>query len=477
MATDDATGGSTRVGGLPLPDAGLSPTRRWSGLAIALVGLPLLTRILVGQDLALGSVLLLYVLADVVVAAVGGLWPGILAAAASLFAANWFLTPPYHTLAVENRDSIVELVVFAVVAIIVSLTVEVAARDRGRAARSGVEARLLSRFAARPAAELSLTQVLENVRTTFGMTSAALVRSTPAGDGAVIARVGPPEASPASIRVPAGGELVLVAHGPTLFAEDRRVLERLAAAAARAWEAQRLAAQADELTQTDRVRSALLAAVGHDLRTPLAGIKAAVSSLRQDDVAWSPEEQDELLATIEESSDRLTDLIANLLDMSRLQAGRVTVQLTAVALDEVVSRAVLDTPTSAIVMEIPDTLPLVEADPGLLERAVANLVDNARRHSPAGRPVVLGASVSGGRVHLHVVDHGSGVAPESWGSMFAPFQRLDDRTDGAGVGLGLAIVKGFCDAMGVTVTPRTTAGGGLTMTLEIPLALETPVHP
>ena len=126
-------------------------------------------------------------------------------------------------------------------------------------------------------------------------------------------------------------------------------------------------------------------------------------------------------------------------------------------------------------MRIPDTLPIVEADPGLLERAVANLVDNARRHSPAGSPVVLDATVIGDLVHLHVEDHGSGVAPESWGAMLAPFERLDDRT--AGPGLGLAIVKGFCEAMGVTVTPRTTRGGGLTMTLEIPVSPETPAHP
>lgn len=214
MAADEATGGAPHVGGLPLPDAGLSPTRRWSGVAIALVGLPVLTWVLVGQDLDLGSVLLLFVLGDVAVAAVGGLWPGILAAATSLFAANWFLTPPYHTLAVKNRDSIVELVVFALVAIIVSVIVEVAARDRGRAARSTVEALLLSLFAAHPAAELSLTQVLENVCATFGMTSAALIRSEPRGEDGTIARVDPPETSLPSIRVPAGGELVLVAHGP-----------------------------------------------------------------------------------------------------------------------------------------------------------------------------------------------------------------------------------------------------------------------
>jgi K+-sensing histidine kinase KdpD len=167
--------------------------------------------------------------------------------------------------------------VFAVVALIVRLTVDLAARDRAYATRSALEAALLARFAAMPA-ELSLPDALQRVRTTFGMTSAALVRQ------------------------------------PT----------SATAAAARAWEGQHLAAQADALAETDRGRSALLAAVGHDLRAPLTGLKAAVSSLRQDDIAWSDDEEQQLLATIEDSSDRLTDLIANLLDMSRLEVGGIT---------------------------------------------------------------------------------------------------------------------------------------------------------
>ena len=459
--------------GLPRLAAGLSPARRWTGLAVGLFGLPVLTWSLVsaGEDLALGSVLLLYMLAVVVVAAIGGLWPGVLAAVGSVFAANWFLTPPYHTLIVESRDSIVELLVFAVVSVIVSVTVDLAARDRARAARSEREAELLSHLAAGPVAELSLPQVLDQVRTTFGMTSAALVRTTPAGiEDTVVASVGQVPDEQASIRVRAGGELVLVAHGPELFAEDRTVLERLAAAAARAWEGQHLAARADHLAEVDQVRSALLAAVGHDLRTPLAGLKAAVSSLRQDDVAWSPSEEAELLATIEESADRLTELIANLLDMTRLQVGAVTAEPGPVALDEVVSRALLDVPSDRLEMAIPDDLPLVAADAGLLERVVANLVDNALRHSPERMRVELSAELTDRRVQLRVVDRGAGVPEDLWATMFAPFQRLGDRASGAGAGLGLAIVKGFCDAMDVSVHPGHTPGGGLTMTVGLPVA-------
>lgn len=461
-------------GELPRPKAGVPATRRWAGLALAVVGLPILTEVLqlTGDGLALGSTLLLYLLADVAIAAIGGLPAGLLAAVISVVSANWYFVPPFRTLAVENRDSVIELLVFAVVAVIVSVTVDLAARDRAHAARSALEAALLSRFAATPAAELSLPDALDRVRTTFGMRSATLVRP-PSGTRAtstVVASVGPRPESEPSIRVPAGPELILEAYGPTLFAEDRRVLERLAAAAARAWEGQHLAAKALALAETDRGRSALLAAVGHDLRTPLTGLKAAVSSLRQDDVTWSPDEHDQLLATIEESADRLADLIANLLDMSRLQAGGITARATPVAVDEVVARALLGVPSYDLTMEVPDDLPLVSADPGLLERVVANLVDNARRHSPAGRGPELTADATSSAVHLRVRDHGPGVDPEQWTTMFLPFQRLDDRSASSGVGLGLAIVQGFCDAMGVTVAPSETPGGGLTMTLELPVA-------
>ena len=457
---------------LPSPSAGLSARRRAAGFVVAVVVLPALTAVLVGSrgSLALGSVLLLYLLAVVVVAAVGGTWPAVVAAAAAVLAANWFLTPPYRTLVVENRDAVVELVVFGLVAVVVAVAVELAARDRGRADRSRREAELLSEVAGRPAEQLSLAEVLEQVRATFGMGSAALVRTVNGGSPSVLASVGSAARDDEEVRVPASAELELVLSGPALFAEDRSVLERLAAAAARAWETQHLVRLTDRLTEADRVRSALLASVGHDLRTPLAGLKAAVSSLRADDVEWSPDERDGLLATVEESTDRLTALIADVLDATRIQVGAVTARLVPVTVDEVVASALLDVPAGRVAMDIPDDLPLVRVDPGLLERMVANLVDNAVKHSPAGRRAEVAARAGAGGVELRVVDHGAGVPPELWGAMFAPFQRLDDHAAGAGAGLGLAIVRGFAAAMDVPVAPSQTPGGGLTMTLRLPLA-------
>lgn len=420
------------------------------------------------DDLRLGSLLLVYLLVVVVVAAVGGWWPGVLAAIASVLVANWFLTPPFSTFVVESREAVVELVVFTVVAIIVSAAVEIAARDRSRATRSRIEADLLSEVASRPADTLSVPELLEQIRATFAMTQVALLRHRGGTDSVVAAAGAGP--SDWTIHVPASAELSLVLAGRELFAEDRSVLERLAAAAARAWETQHLSTLADRLTEVDHVRSALLAAVGHDLRTPLSSLKAAVSSLRQDDIDWLPDERTELLATIEDSADRLDALIANILDMTRIQVGAVAPHVTDVAVDEIVALAALDLPPASVHLEIPDDLPMVRADPGLLERVVANLLDNAVRHTRQGRPADVTTKVRAGAVEVAIADHGAGVPPHLWEAMFKPFQRLDDRAVGTGAGLGLAIVQGFCAAMDVPVAPTETPGGGLTMTLRLPIA-------
>jgi two-component system sensor histidine kinase KdpD len=230
------------------------------------------------------------------------------------------------------------------------------------------------------------------------------------------------------------------------------------------------ALEAQRLEQGSAIRTALLAAVSHDLRTPLAGVKAAVSSLRQQDVEWSVEDEAALLATIEESADRLDALVANLLDMSRLQTGSVQPQMRAVALDEIVPPALAGVdPQARVVVQVPESLPLVAGDAGLLERVVANLVENAVRHG-GSTPVLLAASALGEQVELRVVDRGPGVADGAKESMFAPFQRLGDAPAGAGVGLGLAVARGFTEATGGRLWAEDTPGGGLTMVLSLPVA-------
>jgi K+-sensing histidine kinase KdpD len=411
----------------------------------------------------------------VVVSLVGGLTAGVLAAVLSFLVANFFLTPPYHTFAVEDRDSVIALVVFLLVAVTVSVLVDIAASRQAAAARSEAEADVLGRMAAEPLAERSAEDVLAEVAGTFGLTGVALVESDDdtGADGTVLARVGPAFHGPGTVNVSAGGNRRLLGAGPELFAEDRRLLENLALAASSAVDAQALAGEASrarELAEVDRLRSALLAAVGHDLRTPLAGIKAAATTLREPGVTLADADRDELLAMIEQSTDRLGDLIANLLDLSRLQAGALSLRLRPVAVDEVVARALLDRHLGEVVNAVDDDLPLALADPGLLERVLANLVDNAHRHASARPSVEVRAEATATAVEVMVVDHGPGVPESEWDRIFVPFQRLDDRSGDAGVGLGLAIARGFTDAMGGTVRPGATPGGGLTMTVTLPLA-------
>ena len=459
---------------LPPSAGGISRNRRLMGLVACVAGLPAMTGMLVTarDQVSLESVLLLYLLAVVLIAVVGGFLASLLAAVASFLLANWFLTPPYYTFEVQSQARFIELVVFVVVAALVSVTVDLGARNRVSAERHRMEARLLSRLTSGEAGTSTVEGVLEQVQRLFGMTSVGLVRS--GQGGAVLCHLGPYVVDQPTLTVWASDDLSLVAHGPELFAEDRRLLRTLATAAARAWEEQLLgeqAAHAGRLVETDRVRSALLAAVGHDLRTPLAGIKASVSSLRQTDLTWTPEEQGELLAAIEDSTDRLNGLISNLLAMSRIQAGAVSVRIGPVAVDEVVGAALLSLGAGDELVDVAEDLPAVLADGGLLERVVANLVANARRFAPPGSPPRIEAARDGeSHVSLRVVDHGPGVPAERWADMFEPFQTLGDRDATAGLGMGLAIARGFAEAMNVQVSPAETEGGGLTMSLSIPVA-------
>jgi two-component system sensor histidine kinase KdpD len=253
------------------------------------------------------------------------------------------------------------------------------------------------------------------------------------------------------------------------------VLAAFAAQVGIALERSRLAEAAEAakpLAEANKMRTALLAAVSHELRTPLASAKAAVTSLSSPDVQWSPDDTKELLATADESLDRLTRLVENLLDMSRLQAGAVKTRLVPVALEDIVSLAVaeLDAGPDRVTMPAMDQAPPVLADSALLERAVANLVSNALRHSPDGEPVVITASRLGQQVELRVVDRGPGIPAEDRERVFQPFQREGDRDNTAGVGLGLALSRGLVEVMGGRLVPEETPGGGLTMVIGLPAA-------
>jgi two-component system sensor histidine kinase KdpD len=269
--------------------------------------------------------------------------------------------------------------------------------------------------------------------------------------------------------------LVLALRGRALPASDRRVLGAFAAYAAAALEQGRLAAAAEAakpIAEADRVRAALLAAVSHDLRTPLASAKAAVTSLRSHDIEWDEADHDELLATADESLDKLARLVDNLLDMSRLQAGALAVFPRPADLSEIVARSLddLGPAARAVTVSIADDLPEVAVDPAILERVISNLTANALRYSPPGLPPTLTGSTLYDRVELKIIDRGPGVPEDQWNHIFIPFQRMGDTDNTTGVGLGLALSRGLTEAMGGTLEPDETPGGGLTMTLSLPAA-------
>lgn len=454
---------------------GPGPARELAAVGVLAVGLPLLTVLLVPhrRALTLSTPVLLMLVLVVAVALVGGVRPAVPAALVGALTLNWFFIPPYGTLAVAEPEHTLVLVTYAAVALVVGIAAGRAEARQADAVRAQAEAQTLASLAGATLAEQqTLDALLEHVRRLLGMREVRLVEagSTVATTGALPGVPGDQE-----LRVPAGEDLVLAARGPALFGEDRRLLGRLARAAATALQGRRLAEQAQragELTAVDRTRTALLAAVGHDLRTPLATAKAAVSGLRQHDVALTGEERDELLAAAEESVDRLEQLVANLLDASRLQAGAVSVHLDAVAVDAVVASVLLGLDRAQrerVHLDLADDLPLVRADAGLLERVLANLVDNALRHTPRGTLVSVQAVARADVVATDVVDHGPGLPAGAADAVFLPFQRLDDRSP-TGTGLGLWIARGFTEAMHGRLTPEPTRGGGLTMRVTLPRA-------
>ena len=459
----------------------LSRRRQLTGLALAVFLLPLVTLLLDGfnEALALDAQVLIYLLAVVVIAIVGGVIVAVGAAVGSAMLINYFFVDPVHTLTVGDPDQVVTLVLFVIVAVLVSGAIEFAVNRAHQAERALAEARTLAALAG-PELDSggSLKEILQRARDTFGMESVTLKVRPPGSvewiDAEHVGWAPPGETAPLRFDVPVGPRLRMVGRGPALFAEDQRVLEAFAAAARTAYEGALLSGEAEEaksLAAVDEQRTSLLAAVGHDLRTPLAAIKASVSSLRQTEIEWSPAERAELLATIEESVDRLDSVVGNLLDASRLQAGALSVRVGPVALDEAVAGALLSLGEGSkrVAVDVPEDLPLIRADPGLLQRVLANVIDNALRHGGAENPVEIVGRAGSQSAKLEVIDRGPGVSAEQREKLFEPFQRLHDHGP-EGIGLGLSVARGFVEAMGGAMVADSTPGGGLTMRIRLPLA-------
>jgi two-component system sensor histidine kinase KdpD len=450
--------------------SGLSPRRQIAGTVLAVAGLPLLTLLLNAfqPHLNLSDDLLIYLVAVVAVTVVGGFWPAVVAAVGACLLLNWFFTAPLHTFTIAEPRNLLALVLFVTVAVAVSSVVHLAARREADAARSSKETESLLGLAQTVLGGADTPgDVLDHLTASHGGHAELLERV--GGRWVKLASSGDLDPTLSTLRFEVRPDLALEVSGQAASATTS-LLAGYTAQAVAALDRARLrtqAAQAEALAEGDRMRTALLRAVSHDLRTPLASIKASVSSLRQTDVHWSVEDEAELLANIEQNADRLDALVGNLLDMGRLQAGSLEPFLRATAVDEVAPVALrgLDDADHLLIV-VPDDLPLVRADPGLLERVLANLFSNALRHSPPDLRPMLRAREDGDRVVLDVVDHGTGVPSGLKERIFEPFARLDERSPG--VGLGLAVAKGFAEAMGGTIAAIDTPGGGLTIRVTLP---------
>lgn len=422
----------------------------------------------------------LFFIGVLIVALLGGVAPAGLSALLSGLLLNYFLVDPRHTFTISEPDSAVTVVVLLLVAVAVAALVDGAAKRAREARRASQEAELLTLFAGSVLRGADLTTLLERVRETYSQRAVSLLREHH-GTADIVACVGTKpcaEVDSADTAIEVGDdEFWLLMAGRKLAARDRRVLSAVAKQAAGLVKQRELteeASKAAAIAQADELRRSLLSAVSHDLRTPLAAAKAAASSLRSDDIDFSAEDTAELLATIEESIDALTALVGNLLDSSRLAAGVVRPELRRVYLEETVQRALLGISRGAtgftregldrVKVDVGDAVAM--ADAGLLDRVLANLIDNALRYAPDG-PIRVTAGQVADRVLIAVIDEGPGVPRGAEEQLFAPFQRLGDHNTAIGVGLGLSVARGFVEAMGGTISATDTPGGGLTVEIDL----------
>jgi K+-sensing histidine kinase KdpD len=432
----------------------LSRERVLGAHALAVLGTAVLTALLsgTGSSASLSFEAMVFLAFVVGCALLGGRWPAVSAALLSGFALNYWFTPPLHQLRISSAENVATILIFLVVAIAVSALVDAAARRTHQARVARAEADNLALLNRSALVDDDVPRLLGVVTTVFGFDSASLDAPGTVRDGT---RFVLPDAWALSVR----------GHEPD--DAERRVLTAFAGHLALLRGRAELARQADaarELELGNRVRTALLAAVSHDVRTPLAALKVAVSTLRTPGVQWSDDDRDELLATTEEATDRMIALVADLLDMTRLQSGGIRLSLEDIAVDDLLARAGRDDDVAIVV---PEGLPSVRIDVGLTDRILANLVANAVRHADGG-PVELVATVSGHAVEVRIIDHGPGVPDSLKPRMFAPFERLGAGARGDGVGLGLTVAQGLAEAQGSTTAARDTPGGGLTMVVTLP---------
>jgi K+-sensing histidine kinase KdpD len=450
-----------------------TPVFRWS---VFVVGLGMVALVLVvGAEYSSGSLdwpLLLLLLDAVVVGVLCGPLYGVVVAIISAIGVLYFIAYPANTWSISNINDVVSLIVFVAVGVAAVVLVTLITRARDGEARATARARLLATVVDAETTP-TVSSALERIRKEFNLERVVLLGPMSVGSRDEIASTGEHVGtSHRSIEVELPDDHELVGYGPPLFAEDKQFLDGLASAAYRAYDTQRFSEEQKRsqlLAEADSARAAVLAAVGHDLRTPLSGLRVALEGMHPSGHALSEEEYAELLDTAERSTRRLDELISNLIDLSRLQAGVLPVTIEPTDIDAVVAQSRLDVSRGDINVVISDELPLVDTDAVLLERIVVNLLSNAVRHSPEGSRVDISTAVVGSDAVISVADHGPGLTEAQRELLLVGSLPGKRRADG-GSGLGLAIVRQLTAALGGRLSVAETRGGGLTVNLALPIS-------
>jgi two-component system sensor histidine kinase KdpD len=406
------------------------------------------------------------------------LWLAIVAAAENFLFLNYLFTPPFHTFVIADKNDLISLLAFIVASITASLFLnQLKSRNRKLQQRSE-EGAFLSNLATEIVrGHNSIDEILEFSKSTFVIEEIAVVTkiaTIPQTEVRVI--YGEMEDVTWEIlshEVKLNSRYSLLSKPPILEENVRNQFTTFGSQILILLERQALdesKRQLTEIREADQMRSALLAAVSHDLRGPLASSKAAISSLMNREIEWSKEDRRELLDTADQSLNQLNGLIENLLDMSRLEANAISIHWRTIEVADAISGAVksLKERKQQVIIKYEPDLPSLTIDPILLERVLVNLIENALRFSPLEKPAEIEVSSLPRSIIIKVIDHGPGVSLSNRSQMFLPFQRLGDRDNKTGVGLGLAIVKGFTELMKGDITVEETPSGGATMVLTFP---------
>ena len=507
--------GTTATFGPSVVGAGKPLDIRAYGGSLAIVLVALGVGIVLQQFLAISNIALVFLTAVLASAVTYGLWPSLFACLVSVLAYNFFFIPPLYTFTIADRENVVALFFFAVVAVIASnlavrvRTQAVVARDRANTTED------LYLFSRKLAGVISLDDLLWATAYQIAhMLKVRVVLLLPQGESVAVRAGYPPEdvlddadlaaakwtwdkgtpAGRGADTLPGAKRLFLPMRtgrgtigvigldsdrpGPLLSPDQRRLLDSLADQAALAIERVNLVQDIDRAriaTETERLRSALLTSISHDLRTPLASILGSASSLKFYRATLGEAAQDELLGTIQEEAERLNHFIANLLDMTRLESGAIVPRADLIDLSDVIGSALRR--AGAVLahhdvdVRLPASLPMVKLDPVLFEQVLFNLLDNASKYAPPGTTIRIEAQQHDGLVKLDVMDEGDGIPTGDLERIFDKFYRVQaaDRQR-AGTGLGLAICRGFVEAMGGTITAgNRTDRRGADFTISLPL--------